>query len=265
MKLRNLVLACSLAWPAANALAVPQDAPIEPVMKPAAQQPVTRGAHLGVMVRTVPPALAAQLPATVPQGQGVLVVRVQPGSPAAAAGLQPYDILLSYDDQKLFSADQLAALVAADQPGRSVRLKLVRGGQVQEIQAKLAQGAPQRASHPHRWHGPFSLPQRRLPTWGGTVTESFESLSVQKLADGRYKASIEYLDQDGTKQRYDFEGTREELRKQISRADQLPPIARKQLLNALNLKSPWQMPGFWGPMNFEDLFRTWEEGGWLQY
>ena len=189
MKLRNLVLACSLAWPAANALAVPQDAPIEPVMKPAAQQPVTRGAHLGVMVRTVPPALAAQLPATVPQGQGVLVVRVQPGSPAAAAGLQPYDILLSYDDQKLFSADQLAALVAADQPGRSVRLKLVRGGQVQEIEAQLAQGAPKQASHPHSgWHRPFSLPQWRFPErWGalrGTVTESFESLSVQKLPDG---------------------------------------------------------------------------------
>ena len=56
-------------------------------------------AYLGVLVGSVPPALTAQLPDTVPRGQGIMVRRIEPGSPAEAAGMRPYDLLLSYDDQ----------------------------------------------------------------------------------------------------------------------------------------------------------------------
>ena len=72
-----------------------------------------------------------------------MVAQVQPGSPAAQAGLHNFDILLSYDDQKLFSADQLSALVANDQPGRKVRLQVVHAGKVGDVQVELGQGAAQ--------------------------------------------------------------------------------------------------------------------------
>ena len=47
----------------------------------------------------------------------MLIGRVEPSSPAEAAGLKPYDLLLSYDDQKLFSPEQLSRLVATDRAG----------------------------------------------------------------------------------------------------------------------------------------------------
>ena len=45
-----------------------------------------------------------------PKGQGVLVVQVTPDTPAAKAGLRPRDILVNYDDQKLYSPEQLIKL-----------------------------------------------------------------------------------------------------------------------------------------------------------
>ncbi len=266
-RLTKIALALSLALPAGGVFAA------QPVLSAVAAEPaaqaVTAGAHLGVGVEAVPPALTAQLPHAVPQGQGVLIGRVEPGSPAVAAGLQAFDILLSYDDQKLFSPDQLSALVAADQPGRTVTLKLVRGGKLQEVQAELGQGARQAAALRPWQARPFHFPRHAFPAMPGQrqemVIESFESLNVQKLEDDRYRAAIEYLDEGGTKQSHVFEGNRHELRKQIGQSDDLPPAARKHLLNALDMKGGWPMPHFRGPLDFEELMRTWREGGWMQY
>jgi len=263
----NIALALSLFLPAGGVLtAQPMPSPDAPTPM---VQPVGAGAHLGVTLQTVPPALAAQLPSTLSQGQGVMIVQVQPDSPAAEAGVQAYDILLSYDDQKLFSADQLKALVSADQPGRDVTLKLVRGGRLQEIQVELGQGAQQSAL-PQPWHSrSFHFPRHGLPAMPEqlpeTVTESFESLSVKRLEDGRYRAEIEYLDAAGTKKSHVFEGTREDLNGQINQSADLPPAARKHLLNALNMRGGWPMPRFWRPFEFEKLMRAWREGDWMQY
>ncbi len=62
-----------------------------------------KAAHLGIGVESVPPALFSQLPDVLSKGQGVLVAQVAKDSPAAKAGLQPNDILLSFGDQKLYS------------------------------------------------------------------------------------------------------------------------------------------------------------------
>ena len=120
-RLTKIALALSLALPACGVFAA-QPVPTIAAAAPAVQTAAT-GAHLGVGVEAVPPVLAAQLPYTVPQGQGVLIGRVEPGSPAAAAGLQAYDILLSYGDQKLFSPDQLSALVAHQVYARYPRVR----------------------------------------------------------------------------------------------------------------------------------------------
>ena len=260
-RITKIALALLLAL-TGSALLAGETASATDAPAPAAQQ-VPSGTHLGVGVEALPPAVTAQLPPAVSSGQGVLIVQVEPGSPAKAAGLEPYDVLLSYDDQKLFSSEQLYRLVEADQPGRSVVLQLVRGGQVQTIPATLGR----RAATPQPWQvRPFHFPRHVMPDqWRDVVRERFESLKVEKLDNDRYRAAIEYLDADGKKRSHVFEGTLDELHKQIAQSKELPQAARKHLFNALSMRGGWPMPRFWVPLDFEELMRTWREGGWMQY
>ena len=62
-----------------------------------------------------------------------MIANVMKGSPAEKAGLRMHDILAAYDDQKLFAGDQLVKLVRADKPGRSVKLQIVREGQLETV------------------------------------------------------------------------------------------------------------------------------------
>lgn len=273
--LKPILLALSLVLPAAIAQAA------EPAQAPTPAQKATppeaaAGAHLGVAVNSVPPPLAAQLPADIPRGQGLMVLRVQPGSPAAEAGLQPYDVLLSYDDQRLFTPEQLARLVANDQPGREVHLKVVRGGQVKDVAVTLAKGAPRMARPYPRMPVPWvgagpQMPRQHRPTPPSApgkaapiVREVFESLAVERLPDGRYRAAIKYKGSDGKSQSFKFEGSREEIRQQIRQSKELPAPARHQLLNAIGMAERPLFPEFGRPLNFDELMRLWRQGGWPQ-
>ncbi|MGC4106913.1 MAG: PDZ domain-containing protein [Thermomicrobiales bacterium] len=62
---------------------------------------VTRG-YLGVGSQGVTPAMAKAL--RLPDNNGVLVANVEPDSPAAKAGLQPGDVILSLDGRKVGDA-----------------------------------------------------------------------------------------------------------------------------------------------------------------
>jgi hypothetical protein len=263
--LGNLVLTLTLLLPTAAAFAT--DPPATEDMAPP-QAAASAGAYLGVFVEPLPPALAAQLPPNIPEGQGVLVGRIEPGSPADAAGLRPYDLLLSYNDQKLFTPEQLVRLVATDKPQQTVKLQIARAGNLQTLDLTLGMGKTREFARLPQWVHPHQMPQQAFPPRvtqdEGKFSESFESLSIKSLDKGRFKASIEYLDADGNKQHHEFEGTRQELHKQIRQAKNLPPQARRQLLNALGLRGHQPMsdrtwPGAQGPFNFEELMEWWRQ------
>jgi hypothetical protein len=243
---------------------------VHPVAPPTVQlappAPIRAGeqqAYLGVVISPVPGALAAQLPSTVPAGQGVMVRRVETGSPAEKAGIKSYDILLSYDDQKLFSPAQLTGLVRADKPGRVVKLQLMRRGQLHEISAALS-GRAQDWGEPLSMHdlflshprpGMMNRPERHEQS---AEWREFDALNLQRLSDGRYKASVDYLNGKGEKRHLQFQGSRDEIRDQIEGRTDIPVGERRQILGALNLnETPWPMyapypwrdfwgPGFWG-------------------
>lgn len=273
--LKPILLALSLTLPAAIAQAAePAQAPTPP--QKATAPDATTGAHLGVAVNSVPPPLAAQLPADIPRGQGLMVLRVQPGSPAAKAGLQPYDVLLSYDDQRLFSPEQLARLVANDQPGRQVHLKIVRGGQARDVSVTLAKGAPRMARPYPPMRAPWGPAMPHMPPQyrssppsargqeAPVVREVFESLAVERLPDGRYRAAIKYKGADGKSQSFKFEGSREEIQQQIRKSKTLPAPARQQLLNSIGMADRPLFPAFGRPLNFDELMRLWRQGRWPQ-
>jgi hypothetical protein len=82
--------------------------------------------HVGVAVDPVDPALHRQLPAL--HGAGVTVRAVEPGSAAARAGLRRHDILLQWEDQRLFTPGQLRALLRTLEPGQSQVVTILRQG-----------------------------------------------------------------------------------------------------------------------------------------
>ena len=68
---------------------------------------------------------------------GAEVTAVQPGSPAAGAGLQGDDVIGEVDGQPVYSMLELRASLRLRRPGESVTLTVMRGGQPRRAQATL--------------------------------------------------------------------------------------------------------------------------------
>jgi Do/DeqQ family serine protease len=59
---------------------------------------------------------------------GVLVRRVEPGSPAAESGIRPGDVIVAVDDRPVHSSDQYEQLLRDRGPGAEIELRIWRDG-----------------------------------------------------------------------------------------------------------------------------------------
>jgi len=206
-------------------------------------------AFLGVMVEELHPAFASHLPGSGVKGQGLMVEEVGPESPAAKAGIKTHDILLTFDDQKLFTPEQFIKLIHSDKPGREVAFGLIREGKSQTVKVKLGERDPkwdqhQFAHHPGHsphfgWNGPGfghqvqngqAQSDKDNPQWN-----SFDSLTLKKLDKERFHASVAFTNKDGKLQNHEYEGTRDEIRKKIEDDKDLLPNERNHLIRGLDL------------------------------
>lgn len=85
---------------------------------------------MGVGVQPV--RLADALAQSAGQETALMVMSVEPGGPAAQAGLVQGDVLLSLDGVATRHLDDLQALLMGDRAGKSVPVRFVRGGTVQD-------------------------------------------------------------------------------------------------------------------------------------
>jgi putative serine protease PepD len=81
-------------------------------------------AYLGVSVETA--------------NGSVRITQVRPGTPAADAGLQSGDRIVSLDGKQIVSADGLTSAIAAKKPGDTVSVTYSRGGQSHTVKIELA-------------------------------------------------------------------------------------------------------------------------------
>ncbi len=93
--------------------------------------------YLGVITAPVPPPVAAQT--GLAEGFGLIVGEVVPGSPAATAGVEKFDVLSKLDDQLLTDPNQLATLVRSRKKDADVSLTFFRKGQEQKVTVKIGQ------------------------------------------------------------------------------------------------------------------------------
>jgi S1-C subfamily serine protease len=97
---------------------------------------VRRG-HLGIGIQPVrlPEALAQELG----QETGLLLVQVKADSSADQGGLLLGDTIVTLDGKPVPHHDALVALLSGDRVGTSVPVRIVRAGQVQELQVVMLQ------------------------------------------------------------------------------------------------------------------------------
>jgi S1-C subfamily serine protease len=97
---------------------------------------VRRG-YLGV--GTQPARLPGGLAEQLGQKTGLLLVSVESGSPADGAGLFMGDTIVALDNQPVRHHDDLLALLGGDRVGSSVPVRIIRGGQVQEVHVTIGE------------------------------------------------------------------------------------------------------------------------------
>ena len=100
---------------------------------PASPASTEAHAFLGVLVMPVGEALRDQLSALIPAGTGVLVGKIQDGSPAAKAGLRRHDVLLALDGKPIAGPEDLVRRMRDVKPGQQLSIALVRGAQKQDV------------------------------------------------------------------------------------------------------------------------------------
>lgn len=91
---------------------------------------------LGVETTRVGATLGKQL--GLDRGVGLIVARVVPDSGAVDV-LEKHDLLVKFEDQLLVSSEQLGVLVQSREPGATVALTILRGGEEQVVSATLGE------------------------------------------------------------------------------------------------------------------------------
>ncbi|WP_066382691.1 MULTISPECIES: HhoA/HhoB/HtrA family serine endopeptidase [unclassified Anabaena] len=101
--------------------------------------------YLGVQMVTLTPQLAKQNNTdpnsafTIPEVNGVLVMRVIPNSPAANAGMRRGDVIVQIDGQPITTAEQLQNFVENSRLGQVLQVKVQRGNQIQQLSVRTAE------------------------------------------------------------------------------------------------------------------------------
>lgn len=104
---------------------------IAPIVDALLKHGKLRRGYLGV--GSQPVRLPAALEQQLGQETGLLLVAVEPNSPAEKGGLMLGDVIVALDGHPVRVPDELLAGLTGDKVGKDAKIKLVRGGQILEV------------------------------------------------------------------------------------------------------------------------------------
>ena len=117
------------------AFAIPAETVQTVVAALRAGKTVERG-YLGVQIQPVTQEIAESL--NLKSQEGALVGEVQPGLPAANAGIKARDVIIDVDGTPIKTARELQRKIASLRPDSTTKVKVIRDGKEQVINVKLA-------------------------------------------------------------------------------------------------------------------------------
>ncbi|MCB9664229.1 MAG: Do family serine endopeptidase [Alphaproteobacteria bacterium] len=133
---------------------------------------VVRG-YLGVGIGDVDDAMADML--QLERRRGAVVSHVEPGSAAAKAGLEPYDVIVDVDGDEVVDAEQLRMTVSLKGVGHPVKLGVVREGRRKVVTATLGE-LPVAAQA-----GPAASEEAAVGLLEGVTVGDLEAAQAQRL------------------------------------------------------------------------------------
>ncbi|HSD54139.1 MAG TPA: DegQ family serine endoprotease [Burkholderiales bacterium] len=143
---------------------------------------VTRG-RIGVAVQQVTQPLADSF--GLGKARGALVANVEPGAPAAKAGLQTGDVIVAFNGKPIAESGELPTIVADVKPGDTVTARVWRNGAERDVRITVAEMPAENAKlasaqvAPHGKLGvavrPLSADEaKRIQSEGGLLVERAE-------------------------------------------------------------------------------------------
>ncbi|HXZ13877.1 MAG TPA: PDZ domain-containing protein [Candidatus Sulfotelmatobacter sp.] len=138
------------------------------------------GGWLGVEIDEVSPERAKDL--KLPAVRGVIVLDVEPDSPAAKAGLKEDDVITQYNGQTVEGTVQFRRLVRETPPGHSVTLGISRDGGTQSVTVELGDRSAYFEKRMKTRMRDFGEPFSRVPPNYGP---QFAMPNMPEVMDGR--------------------------------------------------------------------------------
>lgn len=203
-RFRALLFTAGLAAAPASALAGPSNAdPWSTSQTVETFEWSTSKGRLGVMVMSLTPELRKHLGAA--EDRGVLVARVEPGTPAASAAMKVGDVIVTVHGQKVDGVSDVLSALSDLGNGQEVAVEVVRDGKPLTLHAELSDDAPrgrfdsQAASVPwlQEWMKPFGatprLPPFGEPSWFREWLNSLEPKQSAPSGEGEWLRKLREL------------------------------------------------------------------------
>jgi S1-C subfamily serine protease len=145
-RFRALLIAAGLAAMPASAAAGPSNNSWSSPQVFEKYEWSTSKGRLGVMVMSLTPELRKHLGAA--EDRGVLVAHVEPGTPAASAGIAVGDVIVNVQGRAIGGAADVLTALAHVAKGKPVAVEIVRDKKPLSLQATLANDAVSRMPDP---------------------------------------------------------------------------------------------------------------------